>query len=146
MLLSDSLDGSSDPKVKQIAPRLVESMERAAKLCSDTLNFSRAEKVEPEKRRFALRDLVDEVIATIDGQAASPIRWRNDVDDSTMVLADRDQLFRVLLNLGRNAQQVMQGRSDDEQAGLISFMAWQTGRELQIEIADTGPGIPEKCT
>ncbi|MGH1482710.1 MAG: histidine kinase dimerization/phospho-acceptor domain-containing protein, partial [Geminicoccales bacterium] len=43
MLLSDSLDISQDPKVKRIAPRLVESMERAAKLCSDTLNFSRAE-------------------------------------------------------------------------------------------------------
>ena len=63
MLLSDSLDISQDPKVKQIAPRLVESMERAAKLCSDTLNFSRAEKVEPDKRRFALGGLIDEVIS-----------------------------------------------------------------------------------
>lgn len=145
MLLSDSLDFSQDPKVKQIAPRLVESMERAAKLCSDTLNFARAEKVEPEKRRFALKDLLDEVIATVDGQASSSIRWRNEVDDSTMVLADRDQLFRVLMNLGRNAQQAMRGRVDDDQAGLISFMAWQSGRVLQVEIADTGPGIPDNA-
>ena len=145
MLLSDSLDVSQDPKVKQIAPRLVESMERAAKLCSDTLNFSRAEKVEPEKRRFALKDLVDEVIATIDGQAASPIRWRNEVDDSTMALADRDQLFRVLMNIGRNAQQALQGQGDDEQAGLVSFMAWQSGRELHVEVTDTGPGIPDNA-
>jgi signal transduction histidine kinase len=144
MLLSDSLDVSQDPKVKQIAPRLVESMERAAKLCSDTLNFSRAESVEPDKQRFSLKDLVDEVIATIDGQAASPIRWRNEVDDSTMVLADRDQLFRVLMNLGRNAQQAMQDQVRDDQAGLVSFMAWQMGRALQIEIADTGPGIPDR--
>ena len=76
MLLSDSLDGSSDPRSSRSRRAWSESMERAAKLCSDTLNFSRAEKVEPVKRRFALKDLVDEVIATIDGQATSPIRWR----------------------------------------------------------------------
>ena len=143
MLLSDSLDVSQDPKVKQIAPRLVESMERAAKLCSDTLNFARAEKVEPEKQRFLLKDLIDAVIASVDGQAGSAVRWRNEVDDSTMVSADRDQLFRVLMNLGRNAQQAMQEKADDDQAGLVSFMAWQSGRELLIEVADTGPGIPE---
>ena len=143
MLLSDSLDVSQDPKVKQIAPRLVESMERAAKLCSDTLNFARAEKVEPEKQRFLLKDLIDEVIASVDGQAGSAVRWRNEVDDSTMVSADRDQLFRVLMNLGRNAQQAMQEKADDDQAGLVSFMAWQSGRKLLIEVADTGPGIPE---
>lgn len=145
MLLSDSLDVSPDPKVKQIAPRLVESMERAAKLCSDTLNFSRAETVEPKKQDFVLKSLVDEVIATIDGQTTSPVRWRNEVDDSIKVLADRDQLFRVLMNLGRNAQQAMQDRPEADRAGMVSFMAWPTGRKLQIEIADTGPGIPENA-
>jgi len=145
MLLSDSLDVSQDPKVKQIAPRLVESMERAAKLCSETLNFARAEKVEPKKRRFALKELVDEVIATVDGQAGSSIHWRNEVDDSTLVQADRDQLFRVLMNLGRNAQQAIQSDVGDDQVGLVSFMAWQSGRELLIEVTDTGPGIPSNA-
>jgi signal transduction histidine kinase len=143
MLLSDSLDISQDPKVKQIAPRLVESMERAAKLCSDTLKFARAEKVEPQKRRFPLKELIDEVIATIDGQAGSALCWRNEVDETTLVQADRDQLFRVLMNLGRNAQQAMEGQGDG--AGLVSFMAWQSGREVTIEVADTGPGIPENA-
>lgn len=143
MLLSDSLDISQDPKVKQIAPRLVESMERAAKLCSDTLKFARAEKVEPQKRRFPLKDLIDEVIATIDGHAGSTPHWRNEVDEGTLVQADRDQLFRVLLNLCRNAQQAMKGQGDG--AGLVSFMAWQSGREVLIEVADTGPGIAENA-
>lgn len=141
MLLSDSLEISNDPKVKQIAPRLVESMERAAKLCTDTLSFSRAESVEPEKRRFGLKQLVDEVIASFDGHASSAIRWRNDVDESTIALADRDQLFRVLINLSRNAEQALRTKVKDEQAGMISFAAWQSGRSLMIEIADTGPGI-----
>ncbi|MGI9435261.1 MAG: sensor histidine kinase [Geminicoccaceae bacterium] len=142
MLLSDSLDASSDPKVKQIAPRLVESMERAAKLCSDTLNFSRAESLEPQKKRFPLKALVDEVATTIEGPNPGPVRWRNDVDESTSVLADRDQLFRVLMNVGRNAQLAMSTHDNNDRAGLISITAWRTGKELHIEIADTGPGIP----
>jgi signal transduction histidine kinase len=145
MLLSDSLDVSQDPKVKQIAPRLVESMERAAKLCSDTLKFARAEKVEPQKQRFPLKDLIDEVITTIDSQPGSRLRWRNEVDEATLVRADRDQLFRVMMNLGRNAQQAIQGRGDDDSAGLVSFLAWQSGREVMIEVTDTGPGIPENA-
>ena len=145
MLLSDSLDSSQDPKVKQIAPRLVESMERAAKLCTDTLIFARAESVDPVKERFDLKDLVDEVMATFDGQTTSSIRWRNEVNERTMVFADRDQLFRVLMNLGRNAQEALQARADKDQAGMISFMGWQSGRSLIIEVIDTGPGIADSA-
>jgi len=143
MLLSDSLDVSQDPKVKQIAPRLVESMERAAKLCTDTLNFARAESADPKKERFDLKGLVDEVTATFEGQSTSPIHWRNEVDERTIAFADRDQLFRVLMNLSRNAQQAMQAQADEGRAGMISFMGWQSGRSLMIEINDTGPGIAE---
>lgn len=145
MLLSDSLDVSQDPTVKRIAPRLVESMERAAKLCSDTLNFSRAESVEPSKQRFPLKALVDEVAEAIQGPAPGPIRWRNDVDESTTVFADRDQLFRVLMNLGRNAEIAMRDQAEDGQAGMISITAWRKGGGLHIEIADTGPGIPNRA-
>jgi signal transduction histidine kinase len=142
MLLSDSLEVSPDPKVKQIAPRLVESMERAAKLCSDTLNFSRAESIEPHKRRFPLKPLVDEVAAAIEGPSPGLVRWRNDVDESTTVFADRDQLFRVLMNLGRNAQLAMSGADDDDRPGMISVTAWRAAKAVNMEIADTGPGIP----
>ncbi len=145
MLLSDSLDVSQDPKVKQIAPRLVESMERAAKLCSDTLSFSRAELVEPSKHRFPLKTLVDEVSDAIQGPSPGPIRWQNDVDESTSAFADRDQLFRVLMNLGRNAEIAMRDQAEHGQAGMISVTAWRTSKELHIEVADTGPGIPERA-
>ena len=145
MLLSDSLDASQDPTVKQVAPRLVESMERAAKLCSDTLNFSRAESVEPSKQRFALKTLVDEVADAIQGPVPGPIRWRNDIDESTSVFADRDQLFRVLMNLGRNAEIAMRDQAENGHAGMISAAAWRSGSVLTIELADTGPGIPKQA-
>jgi signal transduction histidine kinase len=137
MLLSDRLEQSQDPQVRDVAPRLVESMDRAARLCAETLNFARAEVVRPQKTRFALAPLLDEVGEAVLGPDPGAMRWRNEVGADVRVLADRDQLFRVLMNLGRNAVEALGG------GGLISIAAWQRADATVIEIADTGRGIPK---
>ena len=138
MLLSDRLEQSQDPEVRHVAPRLVESMDRAARLCAETLNFARAEVVRPQKTRFALAPLLDEVGESLLGPDQTSIRWRNEVRAEVMLHADRDQLFRVLVNLGRNAAEAL-----GEAGGLISIGAWQAGDATVIELADTGKGIAE---
>jgi signal transduction histidine kinase len=138
MLLSDRLEQSQDPEVRRVTPRLVESMDRAARLCAETLNFARAEAVAPKKARFALAPLLDEVGQAVLGPDQTGIRWRSDVRAEVMVYADRDQLFRVLMNLSRNAVQALA-----EGGGVISVGAWQAGEELVIELADTGRGVPD---
>ncbi len=137
MLLSDRLEQSQDPEVRHVTPRLVESMDRAARLCAETLNFARAEVVAPNKTRFALAPLLDEVGEAVPGPDQSGVHWRNEVRAEVMVYADRDQLFRVLMNLSRNAVQALAAGG-----GLISVGAWQAGNDLVIELADTGQGIP----
>ena len=137
MLLSDRLEQSQDPDVRHVTPRLVESLDRAARLCAETLNFARAEVAVPRKTRFALAPLLDEVGQAVLGPDQSRIHWRNDVRAEVMVHADRDQLFRVLMNLSRNAAQALA-----DGGGLISAGAWQAGDDLVIELADTGKGIP----
>jgi signal transduction histidine kinase len=138
MLLSDRLEQSQDPEVRHVAPRLVESMDRAARLCAETLYFARAEVVRPNKTRFALAPLLDEVGESLLGPGQAGIRWRNEVRAEVMLYADRDQLFRVLVNLGRNAVQAL-----GEGGGLISIGAWQAGDHTVVELADTGKGIAD---
>jgi signal transduction histidine kinase len=138
MLLSDRLEQSQDPEVRRVAPRLVEAMDRAARLCAETLNFARAEVARPRKARFALAPLLDEVGEGLLGQNHAGVRWRNEVRAEVMLYADRDQLFRVLVNLGRNAVQAL-----SDGGGLISIGAWQAGDNTVIELADTGKGIPD---
>jgi signal transduction histidine kinase len=136
MLLSDRLDQSQDPEVRRVAPRLVVAMDRAAKLCSETLNFARAQAGTPKKTLFPLRPLIDEVGQATLGSDQGPIRWRNEVRADATVRADRDQLFRVLMNLAHNANQAI------ADGGLISTSAWRQGDQVVIEIADTGKGVP----
>jgi signal transduction histidine kinase len=140
ILLSDRLEQSQDPEVRHIAPRLVEAMDRAARWCSETLNFARADVVEPHKAAFALAPLLDEVGEAVLSANPGGIRWRNEVRADVMAHADRDQLFRVLMNLGRNAVQAL-----SDAGGLISIGAWEAGEDLIIEIADTGKGIPSEA-
>jgi signal transduction histidine kinase len=136
MVVSDRLDQSQDPEVRQVTPRLLETLERAARLCSATLNFARAEASDPQKTRFPLAPLVDEVGDAILGPDPGPVRWRNEVGADIRVLADRDQLYRVLMNLGRNAVEAL-----PKTGGLISITAWQRAEDTVTEMADTGGGI-----
>ena len=138
MVVSDRLEQSQDPEVRHVTPRLLETLDRAARLCSDTLNFSRAEASDPKKTRFALAPLLDEVGEAVLGPDPGLIRWRNEVGADIRVLADRDQLYRVLMNLGRNAVEALSGTG-----GLIAITAWPSAQETVIEIADTGRGHPE---
>jgi signal transduction histidine kinase len=138
MVVSDRLEQSQDPEVRHVTPRLLESLDRAARLCSATLNFARAEASDPQKTRFPLAPLLDEVGEAVLGPDPGPARWRNEVGADVRVLADRDQLYRVLMNLGRNAAEAL-----PQAGGLISITAWQTADETVIELADTGRGIPK---
>ncbi|MGF1561503.1 MAG: sensor histidine kinase [Geminicoccaceae bacterium] len=141
LLLSDRLERSEDPKVKEIAPRLIDSLDRAARLCSETLHFSRAQPSAPRRTRFAARALIDDVAGAVIDEA-SRIRVRNEVREDIMLHADRDQLYRVLLNLMRNAEQAMR----PQDVGVISLSAWRESGHIVIEVADTGPGIPVKVS
>jgi signal transduction histidine kinase len=124
--------------VRQVTPRLLEALDRAARLCSATLNFARAEASDPQKTRFPLAPLLDEVGEAVLGPDPGAVRWRNEIGADVRVLADRDQLYRVLMNLGRNAVEAL-----PQEGGLISITAWQTTHDTVMEMADTGRGIPK---
>jgi signal transduction histidine kinase len=135
VLLSDRLETSQDPEVRQIAPRLMQSLDRAVRLCAAT----RDERIEPKRERLSLRQLVEEVGEEVVVPSAKAV-WRNDVPPDLFVEADRELLFRALLNVLRNAEQAI---TTSCKPGLVSAAAWGTARGVMLEIADTGPGVPE---
>jgi len=138
-LVSDRLGSSDDPQVRRQAPLVLDAIDRAVKLCQDTLRFARADEPDLEIRRFELAPLVDEVIASAVTAAGEPVTCVNAVDAAIVVQADRDQLFRVIMNLSRNALEAMA-----RQGGELTISARREDALTVIEVADTGPGIPER--
>jgi signal transduction histidine kinase len=138
-LASDRLAASEDPVVKRLTPSLVASIDRAVALATNTLRFGRTQERLPQKESVALRDLIDEVAQAVLGPS-SRIALDNRVDAGLLADADREQLFRVILNLVRNGAQALEAR---ETGAVIAVSAVRAGGSVQIDVADNGSGVPK---
>ena len=142
-LLSDRLSSIPDPTVQRFAPKLIASLDRAITLCESTLRFGRAEEAQPRREPMSLRALVEEVGDGLGLPREDDIAWTIEMDRQLLVDADRDQLFRVLSNLCRNALQAIE--QQERVKGHIKVVASRNGRSVVIDVNDDGPGVPEKA-
>ena len=137
VLISDRLERSADPAVQRVAPRLIETLDRAVRLCGETLSYVRTGPPAPAPRRIALAELVEKVRAALATPSAD-IAWQVDVPADLQLYVDPDQLFRVLFNLAQNAVEAM------PEGGELRVGAEMGAEELTIDVGDSGPGIPEQ--
>jgi len=145
-LFSDRLSQVPDPNVQRFAPKLMRSLERAIAFCQSTLSYGRVTEPAPDRRPVFLEELVEEVRETLGLTPDSPVRWISAVQRGLVVDADPEQLFRVVLNLARNAMQALEGRAPNDPArDQVRITGRREGAVAVIEIADTGPGVSEKA-
>ena len=145
-LFSDRLSSLPDPHVQRFAPKLMRALERAIAFCQSTLSYGRVQEPPPERRMLALEPLIETVRETVGLDATTPVRWISAVERSLMVDADPDQLFRILLNLARNAVQALDGREvKDPGRDQIRITGRREGGVVVIEVSDTGPGLSPRA-
>ncbi len=135
-LVSDGLAGSAAPEVRRVAPRLFDAIDRAVALCTRTLDFSREGAPPFAPTQFPLLPLVEEIGPALARGADDPA-VAADVPSGLTVRADRDQLYRVLLNLAQNAVEAG--------ARHLRFTAAAADGVIAIEVADDGHGLPPRA-
>jgi signal transduction histidine kinase len=143
-LLSDQLASVPDPRVQRFAPKLMRSLERAIAFCQSTLSYGRAQEAPPDRRMMPVEPIVAEVRESAGLGADSSIAWISAIERGLFIDADPDQLFRVLLNLVRNAAQALESRQQGDAATQqIRITGRREGTVAILEISDTGPGVPQ---
>src|SRR5205814_8448528 len=143
-LFSERLAKVADPHVQTFSPKLMRALERAIAFCESTLSYGRVQEPPPDRRTIALEPLVEDVRETLALAPDAPIRWISAVERGLMVDADPDQLFRVLVNLARNAVQALESRAaKDPNRDQVRITGRREGAVAVIEVADTGPGMTE---
>jgi signal transduction histidine kinase len=135
-LVTDGLAASASPEVRRVATRLLDAIDRAIALCTHTLDFSREGAPPMTPTRFPLAPLMDEIGPGLAIPEAE-LTVESEVPSGLIVAADRDQLYRVLLNLARNAVEAG--------AHHLRLSAVHEDGTIAVEVADDGPGLPPKA-
>ena len=124
LLVTDQLESSEDPKVAQVAPIVIRATEQATELCQNMLDYL-SELPAPAPERLNMQVVIEELSATTD------IQLQYSGPDT--LVTDRLMLYRIFLNLLRNAQ--------DAGAKQMIIDIWRAGHLAVIDISDNGPGI-----
>ncbi|WP_022727682.1 sensor histidine kinase [Fodinicurvata sediminis] len=132
-LSSDSLAESEDPNVRRAFPKLMQTLDRAVGLCSHILNFAREGPIHLEIAPLDLQGLLDEVGTSLQQDQEDERDWQVHLPDSLNLNGDRQQLYRVFMNLAHNAYQA--GATRVEVQGQVE------DNNLCLDIGDNGPGL-----
>jgi signal transduction histidine kinase len=141
-LVSDRLATIADPTVQRFAPRLIRALDRAITLCTNTIKYGRSEEPPPKRTRVPLRPLLNEVSESLGIRELDGIRVTTSVPPTLDLFVDRDQIFRVLGNLVRNALEALREADPPPKSPAIEIGARQEGAVAIIRVSDNGPGIP----
>ncbi len=143
-IASDRLASLQDPRVSQALPRLERALDRAITLATDVLNYGKSQEAAPQPAEVLLLPAL-QMAAEDAGFAEQGVGLKTDVAPGARVLADPDQLHRILVNLMRNAREALEseGRIED---GQVRISLDQEDGASVVRLADNGPGLPQKAT
>ena len=121
--------------LQRVSQTVVEQIEVLTRIASEFSNFARM----PE-RHFERVDLAGLLMDSVNlFKEVKAVTFRTSLSVSpSFVIADKDELRRVFINILRNSVQAM------EQGGVISVDLTVDHQVCVIRISDTGSGIPEE--
>jgi signal transduction histidine kinase len=142
-MASERLSSSSDPLVAKALPRLERALGRAAALARNVLEYGKSEEASPQLQKMLLARVVA-VAAEDAGLEDDGVRLVRDLPARLTVMADSDQLHRILVNLMRNARQAIESDPARDRKGRITVRAEAYDGVVALRVTDDGPGIPER--
>jgi PAS domain S-box-containing protein len=126
------------PELSELAARIDASMRAAEDLLNDLLDVARLDSgaLRPEITSFPIAELLEELMRQYAPLAQARALRLSIVDCSEVIRSDRVLLRRIIQNYLSNALRYT------ERGGIVVGCR-RRGRELEIAVYDTGPGVAE---
>ena len=132
------LQRTTDEGMKKGLATIVTQIERITKVMNQLLSFARRKPL--EQRAVDLGEIVEDSLEMFEERIAhSRVTIEKTIESSLPpVLADRDQLIQVLINLVMNSLHAM------PEGGRLGLSLDRENRHVRLGVSDTGHGMPEE--
>src|SRR5690606_9172419 len=144
-LLSDQVANLDDPQVQRLAPRLVNTLDKAIAFAQTVLDYGRQQSDPPKPQPVDLRALGFEAAISAGATGHPRIAFDNRVPDDLVISVDPDHLARVLVNLFKTAREALETVPPGAPRPEIAFSAIPGEQGVRLLIADNGPGLPPRA-
>jgi signal transduction histidine kinase len=144
-LFTDRLAAIPDTTVQRLAPKLVSSLDRALGYSQAVLAYGKAREAPPARRLVMARRVVEDVAEVLGLAQVPTLTFDNRVPPDLELDADADQMFRVALNLMRNAVQALEATDDATLVRRLTVTGERRGTVVALLFSDTGPGVPPRA-
>jgi signal transduction histidine kinase len=137
----ETLERLSGSRGRDIAHAAHTLMSRAAAMCNEAM--AQAAQAEPPSRRrgFDIVKTIAQVANLLRPIAPEGFEIRLAGTGSFIVLADPQEIFRILFNLTHNAIAV--ARKGKKQITHVTLLVERIGTTVTVRVADDGPGLPK---
>jgi CheY-like chemotaxis protein len=127
----------------------LKACERARELVNQILTFGR--QTEIDRKPVQVKTVVKDVLKLLRASLPATIEINPHLESESLILANPTQIYQVVMNLGNNAAQAMNGGSgsiefrledvelDDSAAS--AYHGLTPGRYLKLEVGDSGVGM-----
>jgi two-component system NtrC family sensor kinase len=158
-ILMEEIDETDKEYKKELLSQIEEQTDRSRNIVRSLLEFSREK--EFRKETLPLRSLLEETIRFVKGQVPTKIAIGLDIPADISIFADKQRIQQAFLNLIKNALEAVVDEGEvvikakkhkaadktEETAEIYNYMRYRgkctlEGDTVDIEIRDTGPGIP----
>jgi signal transduction histidine kinase len=136
--LTRLLEGEEQEEARQVAGSVGEELERLGRFTQQFTSFARLP--QPRQTVHDLGAVVEEFVGTF-ASAWPNLTLRFEPPAGPLPAAlDRDMLRQVLVNLCDNSSLALRASGDGN--GAVTLRPGEAGRNVLLDVADDGPGIP----
>ncbi len=126
--------------LKEFSNIILTEGKRLGKLINDLLDFSKLEAGEEDLHKTSVNiiDLLEAALADFQGQINEKklVLTREYIDQKLIIYVDKERMVKVFASLISNAVKFTPS------GGRISVIVQDYGKEIEIDVSDTGAGIP----
>jgi two-component system, NtrC family, sensor kinase len=137
-ILGEEIEADDLEFKRNLLAQIETQSDKARDIVKTLLEFSRIK--EFKKDSLPLKKLVDDTILLVRGHTSHKVSINLDIPEGLMILADKQRMQQVFLNLIQNGMDAMEGTGNIWISALGSGCS-SGNDEVEILIEDDGPGI-----